>query len=134
VSVQIRQVHHILIHSEEGVGLRGSREEHVGVATLNRVFEAGRLVVWGAADLLDIAEREGLEKALVQVEHRVLSQPWLVSVVSVRMRVISLGTVLLSVALGAWVLLLLFDVKVSGLGAKDRLLEQAAKGSGRVHS
>ena len=41
---------------------------------------------------------------------------------------------LLSITLRAWVFLLLLDVKVSGLGVKDGLLEHAAECSGRVDS
>lgn len=45
VSVELGQVHHILIDLEEGVVLGGSCEEHVGVATLDSVLVAGSLVV-----------------------------------------------------------------------------------------
>ena len=62
------KVLHILVDGEEAAILRCSGEQDTGVATFNRVFLRRRSVVIGGVNLLDVANRPGLEQRAVQIE------------------------------------------------------------------
>jgi hypothetical protein len=73
VSIQFRQIHHILINFIKCFSLGSSCKQHTSIATFNRVFRAWGFVVRSALNFLNITESEWLEKPFVKIQHDSLS-------------------------------------------------------------
>jgi hypothetical protein len=67
VSIQLRQIHHILINFVERFSLRSSRKQHTGITSLNSIFWARRFIVWSTLNFFNVTESKRLEKFFVKI-------------------------------------------------------------------